>query len=329
LFTIILVTLAPLVKAQKNDEWGVLPIADTYTDSSSNTPHGSESTLEIKNFTNILDQRRIELVWLKFSLGFLPSLPKDSVITGATIQLYCLDAIHPGYTISAHSSQNNSWEESSLIYSNMPHYNATPLDTVSLENKAKWYYWNVLDAVLQSVNNGSNVFTVVLQGDTVLEDIVPIEFISRENTIFIWAKPLLTIYHTIPKDTTPPTISIVSPENKTYTINYVALTFTVSESTSWMGYSLDAQANVTITGNITLIGLSEGSHSLRVYAKDAEGNTGTSETIYLSVKTQQSEPQRPEPQQSEPFQTIWIVAIVIIGIGVAITLGVVLYERKK
>jgi hypothetical protein len=215
LFTVILVALTPLAEAQKIDEWGVLPVADTYTDINSSIPHGDEGTLEIENWTNILEQRHIKLVWLKFSLGFLPSLPNGSVITGATIQLYSVDAFHLGFTISAHSCLNNSWQESSLIYSNMPHYNATPLDMISLENKAKWYSWNVLDAVLQAVNNGSNVFTVVLRGDTMQNDALPIVFISRDNTIFIWAKPLLTIYYTIPTDITPPTISIVSPENKT------------------------------------------------------------------------------------------------------------------
>jgi hypothetical protein len=197
LFAIIIVALTPLIKAQKDDEWGVLPIADTYTDSYSNTPHGSEGVLEIKNFTNILEQHFISITWLKFSLGFLADLPNGSVITGASLQLYCLDGLHPQFTISAHSCLDNSWEESSLIYSNMPHYNATPLDTVSLVDQPKWYSWRVFDAVLQAVNNGSNVVTIVLQGDTVQTDILPIQLISRENTIFIWAKPLLTIYYTI------------------------------------------------------------------------------------------------------------------------------------
>jgi len=116
-----------------------------------------------------------------------------------------------------------------------------------------------------------------------------------------------------------PTISIVSPENKTYTVSNVSLNFTVSKSTSWMGYSLDGQAIATITGNTTLSGLPAGSHSLTVYAKDTAGNTGTSETIYFSLA-----------QQSEPFPTTWIAAaIAIIAIGVAITLGVAVYRRKR
>jgi len=103
----------------------------------------------------------------------------------------------------------------------------------------------------------------------------------------------------------PPAISIVSPENKSYTVNHVDLTFTVSEPTSWIGYSLDGQANVTIAGNTILSGLSNGSHQLVVYAKDTDEKTGTSETIYFTIS-----------QQSEPFPITWIVAAAtIIAIG--------------
>jgi hypothetical protein len=82
-----------------------------------------------------------------------------------------------------------------------------------------------------------------------------------------------------------PTISILSPENKTYPANNVPLTFTVSESTSWTGYSLDGLANITIGGNTTLNGLPDGSHYVVVYANDTAGNTGSSDIIHFSVDT--------------------------------------------
>ena len=126
-------------------------------------------------------------------------------------------------------------------------------------------------------------------------------------------------YGTVPPDTTLPTVSVVSPENKTYIDNHVHLNFTVSKSTSWIGYSLDGQANVTIAGNTTLTGLSDGSHSLTVYATDASGNVGASETIYFSIKT----------QQSEPFPTTWIVAAIAIIVVVAAALLVYFAKVKK
>ncbi|MBE0511416.1 right-handed parallel beta-helix repeat-containing protein [Candidatus Bathyarchaeota archaeon] len=116
-------------------------------------------------------------------------------------------------------------------------------------------------------------------------------------------------------DTTPPTIFVVSPENKTYTGNNVSLTFTVNKPTSWIGYSLDGQATVTIAGNTTLTGLSDGSHILRVYANDAFGYTGASEIVYFRIA-----------QHSEPFPTTWIV--IAIAIIVAVGVALLVYFRK-
>ena len=120
--------------------------------------------------------------------------------------------------------------------------------------------------------------------------------------------PLVDLYF-FSDDITPPTIYVLSPEDKTFLVDGVPLTFTVSEPTSWIGYSLDGQMNVTITGNTTLSALSDGSHSLRVYAKDTAGNTGASEMIYFTIKT----------KEAEPFPTLSTVAILIIAmIGVAL-----------
>ena len=121
---------------------------------------------------------------------------------------------------------------------------------------------------------------------------------NRTKTVTMNTNVTLTAVFT--PDTTPPIISILSPENKTYHANDVPLTFTGTESTSWIGYSLNGQPNVTITGNTTLPELSDGMHSLVVYAEDTAGNTGFSEVVYFSVNTQQ-----------EPFP-IWIVAVIVI-----------------
>lgn len=117
-------------------------------------------------------------------------------------------------------------------------------------------------------------------------------------------------------DITPPTISILSPQNKTYAATDVLLTFTVDESVTWIGYSTDGKGNVTITGNTTLLGLTDGSHNLIVYARDTAGNLGASGIVYFAVETKQ-----------EPFPTLIIAAIVIIVVlGTAVYL---LKNRKK
>jgi N-acetylneuraminic acid mutarotase len=84
---------------------------------------------------------------------------------------------------------------------------------------------------------------------------------------------------------TIPTVTIVSPKNGTYTYSDIPLNFTVSDVTSWTGYSLDDQANVTITGNANLTGLSEGTHSLTLYTKNYAADLISSATAYFTVDT--------------------------------------------
>jgi undecaprenyl-diphosphatase len=78
-------------------------------------------------------------------------------------------------------------------------------------------------------------------------------------------------------------VSILSPENKTYTLSEIPLTFTVNASISWAGYSLDGQTNITAVGNTTLANLVEGPHSIVVYANDTAGTLSSSQTVYFTI----------------------------------------------
>ncbi len=62
------------------------------------------------------------------------------------------------------------------------------------------------------------------------------------------------------------------------------LDFVINKQAFWMGYSLDKQTNVTVTGNDTITGLAEGMHNITVYAKDENCNIGASETIIFAVE---------------------------------------------
>jgi N-acetylneuraminic acid mutarotase len=123
--------------------------------------------------------------------------------------------------------------------------------------------------------------------------------------------------------TVPPVVSVVSPENMAYNMSSVPLTFAVNKPTPWIGYSLDGQAKVTITGNTTLTGLSNGLHNLTVYANDTFGNAGASETITFSIS------------QPEPFPTTLVVAstasvaVVCVGILVYFTKFKKTNEKNK
>jgi N-acetylneuraminic acid mutarotase len=114
-------------------------------------------------------------------------------------------------------------------------------------------------------------------------------------------------------DTLPPRLLVLSPENKSYGENDVQSIFTVDEPVSWMGYSLDGRGNVTITANVTLAVLQEGSHNITFYATDLTGHNGTSTTVYFNIAS---------------FPTVWVV-----GVAVTITIGVaatyLLLKRRK
>ena len=82
-------------------------------------------------------------------------------------------------------------------------------------------------------------------------------------------------------------------------------------------YSLDNQANVTISGTneqakANLTDLTEGTHTLTIYASDIAGNMVATEAISFTV---------------EPFPTTTIVAAVIAG--AAIVAAVFLFSRRR
>ena len=112
-------------------------------------------------------------------------------------------------------------------------------------------------------------------------------------------------------DTTPPKVSIASPENITYESFDVPLNFTMSEAVSQISYSLDGRDNVTVAGNTTLTDLPYEEHNVTVYAQDLIGNVGASETIHFSI----SQP----PPKPEPFPTTLVavisVSVAVIGAG--------------
>jgi hypothetical protein len=114
--------------------------------------------------------------------------------------------------------------------------------------------------------------------------------------------------------TVPPVVHLVSLENnKTHVGAEVDLNFTVNKPVAWIGYSLDGQDNVTITGNTTVTGLASGVHNVTVYAKDQFENMGNSETVFFSV--------------TEPFPTVPVAAGVTVA--VAVSLGLLIYFKKR
>jgi len=114
-------------------------------------------------------------------------------------------------------------------------------------------------------------------------------------------------------DTRPPDITVFSPENKTYDGSDIQSVIAVDEPVSWIGYSLDGQDNVTITANVTLAVLDEGSHNITFYATDLVGNQGASNTVYFNIAT---------------FPTVWVVGVAV-TITIVVAASYLLLKRRK
>ncbi|HII85146.1 TPA: hypothetical protein HA273_00855 [Candidatus Bathyarchaeota archaeon] len=114
-------------------------------------------------------------------------------------------------------------------------------------------------------------------------------------------------------DLVAPSIIVSSPENITYPTSDIALTFSVSEPSSWLGYSIDGQQVIEISRNITLTGLAIGRHNLTVYARDLAGLVGVSKTIEFTITSR--------------FPT----ELVLISIAIAVVAGasVLLYAKRR
>ncbi|HVO37321.1 MAG TPA: hypothetical protein VMT01_04045 [Candidatus Acidoferrum sp.] len=151
------------------------------------------------------------------------------------------------------------------------------------------------------------------------------ELVDGSHSVVVYANDSVgnmchsrTVYFTV--DTRSPVITVFSPQNKTYATNAVLVNATSDEAVSWMGYSLDGQANVAVPENMTLSGLSDGTHSLVVYVKDAAGNVGTSETIFFSVAA----------DNGSAFQ-LWILTavVVILAVGAAVLIYVTRARKNR
>jgi len=93
-------------------------------------------------------------------------------------------------------------------------------------------------------------------------------------------------------DTISPNVTIL-PMNETLGVDDVPLRYAVDESAARIAYSLDGQENMTVFGNFTLPALSFGEHNVTVYAWDAAGNVGASETATFTVAEPDSFPTVP------------------------------------
>ncbi len=144
----------------------------------------------------------------------------------------------------------------------------------------------------------------------------------------------------------PPNISDISIEQRART--EFQLTFSTNEPTSWMGYSLDTEANVTLTGNTTIDAGQTGYHTIIIYANGTAGNMAASDIVefrlQINLPTPTSNP-TPSPSLSpfvsstlqpvtpinvEPVNlTNFYLAIAIIALALIGAILIILPKKRK
>jgi parallel beta-helix repeat protein len=77
-------------------------------------------------------------------------------------------------------------------------------------------------------------------------------------------------------------VTILQPSSASYNASAVPLSFFATGPVSWIGYSVDGNANVTANGDFLLTSLHDGAHAVTVYAGN-EGDNCASETIHFEI----------------------------------------------
>lgn len=162
---------------------------------------------------------------------------------------------------------------------------------------------------LPELPEGSHSLTIYLEGFN--QKYYEPQFLSYVNTVYFAI------------DLTPPNMSILSPENTTYTTTSIPLNFTLNEQTSNITYCLDGNKITMAAENTTLTGLSIGQHNLTISAQDAAGNIGTSDTVQFAITNPTPTPTQP----TEPSPTIPIAAASAV-LAAGSSLGVLAYLKK-
>jgi hypothetical protein len=129
-------------------------------------------------------------------------------------------------------------------------------------------------------------------------------------------------------DISKPNITILTPQNQTYTAAQIPLNFSISEQTDSITYELDQYPSQVIYENTTLSNLAVDTHSLTIYANDTIGRLGSSQTVYFTVaqdtKTQISPEKASQTSPTVALAIISACSIVFIGITIA-----VIYVKRR
>ena len=200
------------------------------------------------------------------------------------------------------------------LYDGGPRYENTRMFTYTLDEKETHNITIIRQHI--GMNPGAEVF---FEGEESLKDLTEGLHNLTVRAVFIYShsgvsdityESKSTVFFRV--DTVPQNIAIIKPENTTYTPSEVPLSCFIDEPASWVGYSLDGQENVTVTGNLTLPEVSLGQHNLTIFASDAFGNSASAKTISFNVVA--------------PFPTTLVITASVASTAV---IGLLVYFKKR
>lgn len=126
--------------------------------------YGSATNLYLQSYTSDYGNERI---WVKFDLN--GKVPTGATITAATLSLYQWWTYGQGGDMDAsvHGCTDDSWTESALSWNTQNTFESTAEGTVTLvEERAKWYEWDVASFVQSEVTNSDGILSFVLKPTT-------------------------------------------------------------------------------------------------------------------------------------------------------------------
>ncbi|MBX4212008.1 right-handed parallel beta-helix repeat-containing protein, partial [Candidatus Pacearchaeota archaeon] len=202
-------------------------------------------------------------------------------------------------------SANVTYEQSPVVTLRVPangttvsianmSFNGTFTDDTGLSN-ATLYIWNSTSLVnttfraISSTGNSTNITVILPRAGTYFWNY---RVADTQNNYAFATNNYTLIYQS--GDTTPPQVTILSPENRTYVrLQGVPFVFNVSlNENGSVSYSFDGGVtNISMLGNEGVFGtlfndtnesLAEGNYIFTVYANDTAGNRNSTEKVFFS-----------------------------------------------
>lgn len=282
----------------------------------------------------------VDLVSAKFSSP-LPSIEILSPIPAP--------GVHSIASIPLQVRVNIPTDEADIILIRYSLDGAANLTLTDLTKEAGRYYWTNTEGVFVQGNAFSAEATLnnLTEGNHTLI----VYSHAADSTEMAKTRAFTVDFNYMPPQvpsTSSPSMTIVSPLPVTYAnssipVNFGANVWLGAPEINTLSYSIDGNANVTITdisktgiqnfgsqaghtyhdkGSLMLNDLSDGNHTLRVYSHDALGNE-MSGSVQFTVDTTNETSAEPVPYYS------WLLAALIIGLILVAIISVLHYRRER